>query len=304
MPPEVKFTPYGIPYVVEFANVSIWPRPPMGPAASAGPDAAALTSPLTRSNTMPHLQTHKPLPSLPTPQRSKSLKIFKTTITARSEGKSERAGKQQEKQDPERPVCRRTATVSAGTQGAMYRHAKVFGSPSSSCASLFSSSQVTLVDLEMEDAPPAQSAPREALTTRFGGLYIQFPDAPSSLPPIPSAPASDQVAVTKASRGRLHKLSRTIAKAVLAEGMDTPARCAQMLSSDSKDAEERAELAAQTALFKGTYGQVRAAFRAAGLVTTPCEEEGPPEATRLGALFVANRDGRGAVVFTKVVLWG
>src|SRR6266852_4050898 len=26
---EVRVTPYGIPYVVEFANVSIWPRPPL-----------------------------------------------------------------------------------------------------------------------------------------------------------------------------------------------------------------------------------------------------------------------------------
>jgi hypothetical protein len=29
-------------------------------------------------------------------------------------------------------------------------------------------------------------------------------------------------------------------------------------------------------LFKGTYGQVRDAFRAAGLVTTPCGEDGAP----------------------------
>ena len=27
-------------------------------------------------------------------------------------------------------------------------------------------------------------------------------------------------------------------------------------------------------------------------------------ATRLGALFIANPDGRGAIVFTKVVMWG
>jgi hypothetical protein len=27
-------------------------------------------------------------------------------------------------------------------------------------------------------------------------------------------------------------------------------------------------------------------------------------ATRLGALFIANPDGQGAIVFTKVVMWG
>ncbi|KAH9044429.1 hypothetical protein EDB85DRAFT_2079767 [Lactarius pseudohatsudake] len=193
---EVRVTPYGIPYVVEFANVSIWPRPPIVHAHVGYHTSNLVPKPsLSRSNTLPATSTHKPLPTLPLPVRSKSLKLFKS-----------------------------------------------------------------------------------------------------------KAPAAH-----KATRSRLYRLSRAISKAVLAAGMEAPPKPTKKFDAEvsaGANNEDARLVKGSQGLFKGTYGQVRAAFRAAGLVTTPCGEDGVPDATRLGALFIANPDGRGAIVFTKVVMWG
>jgi hypothetical protein len=74
-------------------------------------------------------------------------------------------------------------------------------------------------------------------------------------------------------------LSRAISKAVLAAGMEAPPRPTKKFdteeSASSKTGDARLVKGRQ-GLFKGTYGQVRNAFRAAGLVTTPCGEDGVP----------------------------
>ncbi|TFY65582.1 hypothetical protein EVG20_g5506, partial [Dentipellis fragilis] len=80
MTQQVRFTPYGVPYLVEFANVSIWPHSP----SSSPPDDSSLpaTRGLSRSNTSasePPARTQKPLPAVPLPMRSNSLKLFRTT---------------------------------------------------------------------------------------------------------------------------------------------------------------------------------------------------------------------------------
>jgi len=167
--------------------------------------------------------------------------------------------------------------------------------------------------------PPMHIVPSEdGLSLRTGGLYIQFPtssstnsDDPSSTPPLPTMePETEgtlQVEFEKTTRTRLYRLSRAISKAVLAAGMEAPPKPTRKFDAEvgaGENSEDARLVKYSQGLFKGTYGQVRAAFRAAGLVTTPCGEDGVPDATRLGALFISNPDGRGAIVFTKVVMWG
>lgn len=167
--------------------------------------------------------------------------------------------------------------------------------------------------------PPGQTVPSEdGLSLRTGGLYIQFPTSsptnsedPSGTPSLPMMESETagtlQVDFEKATRSRLYRLSRAISKAVLAAGMEAPPKPTKKFDAEVSAGatnEDARLVKGSQGLFKGTYGQVRAAFRAAGLVTTPCGEDGVPDATRLGALFIANPDGRGAIVFTKVVMWG
>ncbi|KAI0050549.1 hypothetical protein FA95DRAFT_1593816 [Auriscalpium vulgare] len=312
MPGEVKFNSYGIPYVVEFANVSIWPRPPMRWADSASAVPGKALSPLTRSNTMPNPQTNKPLPSLPGEKRgrSKSLKIFRTKTSA--------LGVEEEREEEapsRRPAVRRnTSTLTMGAPYTAHRHAKVFDIPTPPpSSSAVSSLQSTLVDLHFDPEiegdleAPDTDAVADPLSTptgsdfhlRSGGLFVELPPIshPSSSSATPLPPTPDI-----AHERKLHKISRKIAKAVLAAGMDTPAsKNAQTQSHEQSAGSAKGK---GEALFAGTYGQVRAAFRSAGLVTTPCEGDGLVDATRLGAVFVANRNDHGTVVFSTIVLWG
>ena len=329
---EVRVTPYGIPYVAEFANVSIWPRPPIvHPEVGYHPSDLVPKPSLSRSNTLPTTSTHKPLPSLPLPVRSKSLKLFgsKTFV---AHVKPELAV---EELDSTQPVLRRNPSLTADARNSAHRYCKFFSDD-------FSASEETLVE-EPEDAgvfpPPTHMVPSEdGLSLRAGGLYIQFPTSsltnsedPSGTPPLPTMEPGTagtlQVDFEKTTRARLYRLSRAISKAVLAAGMEAPPKPTKKFdeekSAETNNGDARVIKASQ-GLFKGTYGQVRAAFRAAGLVTTPCGEDGLPDgkrtasvachategcsvfstATRLGALFIANPNGHGAIVFTKVVMWG
>ncbi|KAH9046284.1 hypothetical protein EDB84DRAFT_1467057 [Lactarius hengduanensis] len=308
---EVRVTPYGIPYVVEFANVSIWPRPPIVHAHVDYHTSDLVPKPsLSRSNTLPATSTHKPLPTLPLPVRSKSLKLFKSKAPT-AHVKPELAV---EGPDPTRPIIRRNRSLTADARNSAHRHFKIFSDE-------FSASEETLVEPEVIDTfpPPGHTVPSEdGLSLRTGGLYIQFPtssptnsEGPSGAPSLPTMESETagtlQVDFEKATRSRLYRLSRAISKAVLAAGMEAPPKPTKKFDAEvsaGANNEDARLVKGSQGLFKGTYGQVRAAFRAAGLVTTPCGEDGVPDATRLGALFIANPDGRGAIVFTKVVMWG
>ncbi|KAI9452530.1 hypothetical protein BJY52DRAFT_269378 [Lactarius psammicola] len=308
---EVRVTPYGIPYVVEFANVSIWPRPPIVHADVGYHTLDLLQKPsLSRSNTLPTTSTHKALPSPPLPVRSKSLKLFRSK-TSVAHVKPELAV---EGPDSIRPVIRRKRSLTADARNSAHRHFKIFNDE-------FSASEETLVEPEVAGTfpPPVHAVPSEdGLSLRTGGLYIQFPTSsptnsedPSGIPSLPTVGSETegtlQVDFEKATRARLYRLSRAISKAVLAAGMEAPPKPTRKFDAEvsaGANCEDARLVKGSQGLFKGTYGQVRAAFRAAGLVTTPCGEDGVPDATRLGALFIANPDGRGAIVFTKVVMWG
>ncbi|KAI0003740.1 hypothetical protein BJV74DRAFT_484015 [Russula compacta] len=284
MPPntEVRVTSDGIPYVVEFANVSIWPRPPMVHAdISHRPADLAPKAPLLRSNTMPTTMTHKPLPSLPLPVRSRSLKLFRNKISIAAT-----------EPDSTRPIIRRNPSFAADARNSAHRHFKIFNDE-------FSASEETLVEFEaaVSLTPPAPFPPSPTTS-----------DVPSGVPSSePETEGMSQVDFEKTTRLQLYRLSRAISKAVLAAGMEAPPKPTKNFDKEESFGQKAGDarlVKGRQGLFKGTYGQVRNAFRAAGLVTTPCGEDGVPNATRLGALFIANPDGRGAVVFTKVVMWG
>jgi len=210
-------------------------------------------------------------------------------------------------------VIRRNASFTADARNSAHRHFKIFNDE-------FSGSEETLVEFEaaVPATPPVPVSPSEdGLSLRTGGLYIQFPTSPTtsdvppgapSLPTIePETEGTSLVDFEKTTRLRLYRLSRAISKAVLAAGMEAPPKPTEKFATEESVGPRTGDarlVKARQGLFKGTYSQVRSAFRAAGLVTTPCGEDGVPNATRLGALFIANPDGRGAILFTKVVMWG
>jgi len=289
---EVRVTPYGIPYVVEFANVSIWPRPPLGHADGGHqPSDLAPKPPRSRSKTLPSTTTPKPLPSPPMPVRSKSLKVFRKNAFA-SPVELDSA--------PEellfvRPVIRRDASFAAEARNSAHRHFKIFNDE-------FSASEETLVELEgpVTLTPPVPEAPSEdGLSLRTGGLYIQFPtppttsDVPTGAPLLhsiePETEGTPQVNFEKARRLRLYRLSRAISKAVLAAGMEAPSRPAMKFDTEecaSSKIGDAGTVKGRQGLFKGTYSQVRNAFRAAGLVTTSCGEDGITNGMQLPFLSV------------------
>jgi hypothetical protein len=257
-----------------------------------------------------------------------SLKLFRKNTSAELESALEL--------DFVRPVIRRDASFAAEARNSAHRHFKIFNDE-------FSASEETLVEFEgvVTLTPPVPEAPSEdGLSLRTGGLYIQFPtppttsDVPTGAPSLhsiePETGGTSQDDFEKTRRLRLYRLSRAISKAVLAAGMEAPSKPAKKFDTEecaSSETGDARTVKVRQGLFKGTYSQVRNAFRVAGLVTTPCGEDGIPNgmpfpicnrslithligifgyisATRLGALFIANPDGRGGIVFTKVVMWG
>lgn len=147
--------------------------------------------------------------------------------------------------------------------------------------------------------PEKPAKPVKTEPPRPGGLYIRFASSPGT-------------ATQKISSRRLAKLRSAIEEAVTNAGMMKPSpdetgSAADVALDDSVRSRDTARKdASKKALFKGTYGQVKQALKAAGLVATPCNENGFENATRLGALFVVNSNGspKDGLDLTKLTLWG
>ncbi|KAL5495107.1 hypothetical protein ACEPAI_569 [Sanghuangporus weigelae] len=151
-------------------------------------------------------------------------------------------------------------------------------------------------------APARHSEPtqkQQSKPPRPGGLYIRFE-------------SSSGLATTKLSSRRLAKLRTAIEEAVMNAGMMKPSpdetgSAADVALDDTMRSRETARSdTSKKALFKGTYGQVKQALKAAGLVATPCSENGFENATRLGALFVVNSNAapKDGLELSKLTLWG
>lgn len=113
---------------------------------------------------------------------------------------------------------------------------------------------------------PQQPQPAEdGVITHPGGLYIRHG-------------SDSSVATRKISERRLVRLRTTIEEAVTKAGMVRPSSDDSNASVDSHSSAETAHStstdSSKKALFRGTYGQVKQAFKDAGLTSTPCAENG------------------------------
>ena len=197
MPSEIKFNSFGIPYLVEFANMSL---------RSKKGDKAA--------------------------KASKSSKgLFKE--------------KEKDKSGPPKPPPKNPMLPSR-------------------CPTCGHMPTTNLAPPHREHpAKPASKPPRP------GGLYIRFASSPGT-------------ATAKISSRRLAKLRSAIEDAVTNAGMMKPSPdetgSAADMALDTGDTMRSRDTArtdtSKKALFKGTYGQVKQALKEAGLVATPCSENG------------------------------
>lgn len=110
--------------------------------------------------------------------------------------------------------------------------------------------------------PPKDEPVKHAKAPKPGGLYIRFESHPGT-------------ATQKISSRRLARLRTAIEDAVTNAGMLKPSPEEAGGSPDMLDtANSRSRDTSKKALFKGTYGQVKQALKEAGLVATPCSENG------------------------------
>lgn len=289
MAPEIRFNSFGIPYLVEFANITFrsrarkakrGPRPRSGsvtptasiykPSLETRPsfESSATTSSRPSldtytSSTRPILNLH---PSVHRNRASSRLSFESdwTFATASSEtlaGPSMTKGKAQHKRDP--------------------KLAPVPTPPFSPISPILATEPRIVLEAEIDTCGRVDSA----YGSTFGaeaepdgkGLLIRF--ASQLAPP-----------AHKLSQNRLARLKYRIAKAVMAAGMHT-ASTPEFTTADEDMAvaetpresyasigsiysEEVEECGLPGSLFRGTYGQVMNALQGAGLTASPCKESG------------------------------
>ncbi|KAI0714924.1 hypothetical protein C8Q76DRAFT_795736 [Earliella scabrosa] len=288
MAPEIRFNAFGIPYLVEFANVTFRSRSRTGSVSTSATTSAShytsnassashyTSSASSLASSSLHRPSYERQPSLRHLRPTPSVATFDSDWTFCT-GSSE-------------TLAALPTVKGAGTSkqpGSKYAPSSPFLSPTSK----------PLPEITIE---------RE-IETDGEGLLIRFA---SALQPHPHAQPMPE---RRLSRTRLARLKYRIAKAVLAAGMDSSPGAelanpfeggdvgrASFSSIRSEEVETRGM---PSSLFRGTYGQVMSALTAAGLTAAPCKESGVQHATRLGALFVARQNPYGGVEFTKLTLW-
>lgn len=140
--------------------------------------------------------------------------------------------------------------------------------------------------LPPESHPPVVEKAKlkeKELPPRPGGLYIRFKSRSED----PNAPPK------KISERRLIRLRMAISTAVTNAGMTTPTSAdlnspgespeTLTVSSPVKPSSTR-----NRELYKGTYGQVKEALREAGLIASPCDENGFENGKRFRKFFTAH----------------
>ncbi|EIN13872.1 hypothetical protein PUNSTDRAFT_129541 [Punctularia strigosozonata HHB-11173 SS5] len=267
MAQKVRFTPFGIPYVEEFSNVtfkakpSATPKPPLRPALKTFPSNTSLSN-LSNLSSNPKLfpvacDTLAPLDA------SAGLSVRSPVLE---------------------PSARLSRAIFDGTPaGGLYIHfpLRPGGDPptvpkktSSSRLRRLRKAIADAVRAAGMDSPPSPAVSNEAVI------------------PVPSIRAS--VADALAKNGRAGAGGRKQPSLRIDVGRRSVAAPQKPVESQTK----------RGSLYRGTYGQVCAAIQAAGLDMTPCSDTGFGEATRLGVIFVASNNDQGGVEFRKLTLWG
>lgn len=195
MPSEIKFNSFGLPYLVEFANMSL--------------------------------------------RSKKGDKAAKATKASKASSKEKEKVKAGPPKPPPKNPMHPTRCPTCGH------------------------SPPNLAPLRRENSTTQSKPPRP------GGLYIRFASSPGT-------------ATARISSRRLARLRSAIEDAVTEAGMMKPSPdetgSTADMALDTVDTMRSRDTArtdtSKKALFKGTYGQVKQALKEAGLVATPCSENG------------------------------
>ncbi|KAG1799134.1 uncharacterized protein BJ212DRAFT_1305606 [Suillus subaureus] len=263
MPQQIRWTPFGIPYVVEFNNISFTPRRTVSPSEDT-------------------------LASFPAPEKSPSVSEQSLTYSCPSATSSTSSFCHISQCMLESPLKTRSSIsrlVSLSRSAPGMRSASSFfkrkhqnahpstRKPYSTTQNPSSNPIDTWCYIPAHVPKPLPPVPQqEPEGIHVDGLHIQF-----------ATPPCDPRA---SSRSRLAWIL-------------PPHLRNRWISTNVPDYHSR------DTLFRGTYGQVMVALKAAGLVATPCMEGDFAGATRLGALFVAHRSSEERnVQLRKLTLWG
>ncbi|KAG2076965.1 hypothetical protein BDR04DRAFT_635077 [Suillus decipiens] len=278
MPQQIHWTPFGIPYVVEFNNVSFAPRRTASPSedtlasfhtpeksASVSEQSLTYSCPSATSSTSSFCHISQGMLESPLQTRSSISRLV--SLSRSAPGMRSASSFFKRKHQKSHPSTHKPYSASQDTSN----------NPID-----------TWCYIPTHVPKPLPPMPRkEPEGIHVDGLHIQF-----------ATPPYDPRA---SSRSRLVRLQKTITSAVVEAGMDTPSALDEQMDVSTNVPGHRS----RDTLFRGTYGQVMVALKAAGLVATPCMEGDFAGATRLGALFVAHRSSEERnVQLRKLTLWG
>ncbi|KAG2155506.1 hypothetical protein DEU56DRAFT_906698 [Suillus clintonianus] len=281
MSQQIHWTSFGVPYVVEFNNVSFVPRRTASPAQHTlasfpSPEASASASEKSLPYSCPSATSstssfcHISQCMLESPHQTRS-SISRLASLSRS-----------------------TTSLRSASSFFKRKHQKSHAGTRKPCSTSQKASNNpidTWCFIPPHVPKPLPPVPQQEVEgVHAEGLHIQF-----ATPPYDSRTSS---------RSRLVRLQKTITSAVVEAGMDTPSKPEEQMD-DCSPSTTAPDHRNHDALFRGTYGQVMVALKAAGLVATPCMEGDFAGATRLGALFVAHRSSEErSVQLRKLTLWG
>lgn len=278
MPQQIHWTSFGIPYVVEFTDVSFAPRRATSPSeetltsfpapeksASVSEQSLIYSCPSASSSTSSFCHISPCMVESPLQTRSSISRLV--SLSRSAPGMRSASSFFKRKHQKSHPSTRKPCST---TQNASNNPIDTW------CC---------IPTHVPKPLPPVPQQESEGI--HVDGLHIQF-----------ASPPCDPRA---SSRSRLVRLQKTITSAVVEAGMDTPSALEEQTDVSTNVTDYRS----RDTLFRGTYGQVMVALKAAGLVATPCMEGDFAGATRLGALFVARRSSEERnVQLRKLTLWG
>ncbi|KAH7930917.1 hypothetical protein BV22DRAFT_1124340 [Leucogyrophana mollusca] len=280
MTQEIKFNSFGVPYLVEFGNVSFGSDNNAKTSGNTGADVlgrpSLSPSPTTWSSSIPTLVYASSSASSCSSSTSSFCHISSSLSTPSLV--SSTCPEKRAKSSPFASLSRSATMRSAGSffkRKSTRRRADTYPPPSLKCTPS-SPALTTWCAIPPYIPKPLPPIPFPQQACQVDGLYIQF-----------SSGSSDPYV---SSKNRLARLQKTIAAAVLEAGMDTPPAVEHeepvCLLRQTSPTPGR-ECGLRESLFRGTYGQ-----------------SGLKEATtRIGAIFVAHHQEEGGVQLKKLTLW-
>jgi hypothetical protein len=243
MAPEVRFTPFGVPYLVEFANVfflsSKTERPHQYPSTTSLP--------------LPKARSASPSQ----PRKSKFAGIADIFVLS----KKDKSGSKPLPSLPKRPPLMRSSTSLSRVSlpSRKYSTASSSSEPSSRFKSPsvreYASSTTSISELSTPPAFPPPVIPNRTSHYYPDGLYIQHATNPTVALRSPIAVA---------------RLRQTIADALIASGVTTPKESSPLDSSNSSSAEHSTTQKLEALLSSGEYGQFKEALKSVGLTYSKC----------------------------------